>query len=80
MRQRQRHDDPPAEVAHREQPDGERGHDDDPDPEDQLDGGRQPAAEAPVAGRETEDRDREQVEHALDEDGPERPATTTRCC
>ena len=44
-----------------------------PEDEDDLDGRRQPVAEAPEAGREAEDGDREDVEDALDEDGPERP-------
>ncbi len=73
MWQGQRHDDPPPEVPHREQPECERSDDGHPDSEDHLDGGRQSAAEAPVAGREAEDRDREQVQDALDEDGPEGP-------
>ena len=78
VRQRQGHDDPPAEVAHREQPDRQHDDDDDADPEDDLDRRRQAVAEAPVAGGEPEHGDREQVEDALDEDRPEGPATARR--
>ena len=35
---------------------------------------RHPAPEAPIAGRDPHERDREDVEDALDEDRPERPA------
>ena len=54
VRQRQRDDDPAPEVAHREQREGEDGDDDDADPEHDLDGRREAAPEAPVAGGEPE--------------------------
>ena len=44
------------------------------DAEHGLDLGRQAAPEAPVAGRDAHQRDREDVEDALDEHGAERPA------
>ena len=78
MRQRQGDDDPTPEVAHREQADAEHGDDDQADDEDDLDRRRQPVAEAPVPGRDAEQGDRDEVEAALDEDGPERPAQRRR--
>ena len=65
-------DDPAPEVAHREQPAGQQQHDHDADREHDLDVGREAAPERHEAGREAEDDDREQVEHALDEHRPER--------
>ena len=76
----QRDDDPAPEVAHREQPEGEHGHDDEADGEDHLDRRRQPVAEAPVAGGDAEQGDRDEIEDPLDEDGAERPASARPPC
>ncbi len=59
-------------------PDG--GHDDhhDPDHEDQPDRGWQAVPEAVETDGQTEDRDGEDVQDPLDEDGPERPAQRGR--
>ena len=78
VRDGQRGDDPPAEVAHREKPDREEDDEDDPGREDDLDLGRQPGPERDEAGREPQDDDREEVEDPLDEDGPERPRQRDR--
>ena len=71
-------DQPAAEVAHREESAGEQDHHDHADREQELDLVGQAAAERPVAGRQTEDDDREQVEDPLDEHGPERPRQRDR--
>ena len=73
MRQGQRHDHPPAEVPHGQQPRGEGEDDADADREHDLDLVGQAAAERPITRGEAEDDDREEVEHPLDEDRPERP-------
>ena len=73
VRQRQRDDDLASEVAHRQQREGEDGDDDHADAEHDLDGRREAAPEAPVAGGQPEGGDREQVEDPLDEDRAERP-------
>ena len=79
-RERQPDEDPSAEVAHREQPDGGHDHDHDADDEDEPDRLGQAAPEAPEPGGEPEDRDREDVEDALDEDRAEGPAERRRRC
>src|SRR4051794_21058479 len=71
--ERERDEDAPAEVAQREQRDREEHHDEDRDAEHRLDLWRQAAAEAPVAGGDAHDGDREDVEDPLDEHGPEGP-------
>src|SRR3990172_10040206 len=72
--QRQAGDQPAAEIAQREEPHRERDDHDDTEAEDELDRRRQAGAKAPEAGGKAEDGDGEEVEDALDEDGPEGPA------
>ncbi len=74
MRQWQSRDDALAEVADEEQPDGQRDDEPDADGEHDLHFQRQPGAETPVAGSKAQEDDGEQIEHPLDEHGPERPA------
>ena len=62
----------PPKLRTRVEPYGQDGDDDQADREDELDGRRHAAAEAPEAGREAKQHDREQVEDALDEHRPER--------
>ena len=79
VRQRQPGEQPPAEVAHRQQADREDDDDDDADREHDLDLGRAGrSGSSRSRRREAEHDDREQVEDPLDEHGPERPGQRDR--